>query len=217
MIKVYSFRSTACYTSPWTKNRALRFSESWGGSGNGASHLASCPNYHFVVELAASSATIVWEWRSGMSGAAKIDSDRGAASLLRLLMPAVHFHLRISSEHSPPSSPRLSFPVFPPSIFLPRAQERKLDPRVGDKARGASIRGNPAGECDVAWDFPVTPTIKIIGIFWRDGNEEEQGCDDMTDWKQSFIDIIDRAATWSDSSICTWRHNPSIYPRDRRC
>lgn len=113
--------------------RRLRFSESWGESGNGASHLASCPNYHFVVELAASSATIVWEWRSGMSGAAKIDSDRGAASLLRLLMPAVHFHLRISSEHSPASPP-----PFPSCLLSFRIPAKGSGTEVGSESRRQS-------------------------------------------------------------------------------
>lgn len=96
-------------------SRGFRFSEGCRRPGNGASHLASCPNYHFVAKLRASSATIVWEWRTGMSDEVKIDSDTGAASLLRLLMPAVHFHLRISSEHSLSRHPApfLSVPPFP--------------------------------------------------------------------------------------------------------
>ncbi|KZC06748.1 hypothetical protein WN55_07299 [Dufourea novaeangliae] len=63
--------------------RRFRFSKGCRRPGNGAPHLASCPNYHFVAKLQASSATIVWEWRLGMSGEVKIDSDTGAASLLR--------------------------------------------------------------------------------------------------------------------------------------
>lgn len=42
--------------------------------------------------------------------------------------------------------------------------------RESETKRGASIRGNPVGECDVVWSLPVTLTIKVIGIFRGDAN-----------------------------------------------
>lgn len=66
------------------------------------------------------------------------------------------------------------------SALLPSCRQglekRKLDPRLGDKARSTGIRGNPAGECDVASFLSLPPPlVKVIGIFERkrgQGNSE---------------------------------------------
>lgn len=141
-------------------SRGFRFSKGCRRPGNGASHLASCPNYHFVAKLQASSATIVWKRRSRMSDEVKIDSDTGAASLLRLLMPAVHFHLRISSEHSlrplPPPPRPLSLSCL--STFL--VAGKGLRTEVGSETRRQSeeqaSRVILQGECDAVRSLPVT-------------------------------------------------------------
>lgn len=106
-----------------------------------------------------------------MSDEVKIDSDTGAASLLRLLMPAVHFHLRISNEHSLRPFPFLS-------VLLPSCRQGLENGSwIWDleTKREASIRDNPAGECDVG-SFLSPPTHKSNWDFQKNtvGQEIEQ-------------------------------------------